>query len=161
MTTMTHRATVAAEGDRTIRVVREFSAPAALVFRAWTEPDLIRRWWHAKRGEVTHAEMDLRPGGHWRWAMSTPDGTEVAFHGEVLEVVPGERLVCTEAYEGMPEAQPSTNTLTLTEQDGATTLEIVIVHATAADRDGQLASGMEAGLQDALALLEDVAAAVG
>ena len=64
-----------------------------------TEPELVKRWWNAKRGEVTVAEIDLRVGGAWRYAMVTPDGREVAFHGEYREIVPNERIVSTEIFE--------------------------------------------------------------
>ena len=57
------------------------------MWRAWTEPALVRRWWHAKRGEVTVCEIDLRVGGKWRYVMVTPDGFEVGFHGEYREIV--------------------------------------------------------------------------
>src|SRR3990172_852471 len=69
--------------DRQILITREFAAPRHLVYQAWTTPELIKRWWHAKRGEVTVAEVDLRVGGMWRWVMVVTDGGfEVAFHGQ-------------------------------------------------------------------------------
>ena len=89
--------------DEQIVITREFDAPRHLVFRAWTTPELVRQWWHANRGEVTVCEIDLRVGGAWRYAMVTHDGFEVAFHGEYREVVPDERIVSTETYEGLPE----------------------------------------------------------
>src|SRR3954451_25220658 len=101
MTTVTSsgRAKLTLVGDTDIRVEREFDAPRHLVYRAVTEPELIKRWWNAKRGEVTVCEVDLRVGGQWRYVMQTPDGMEVAFHGTILELVPGERVVQTELYE--------------------------------------------------------------
>src|SRR5690349_15991175 len=95
-------AKVTLPSDTQILITREFSAPKHLVFRAWTTPELVRQWWHAKRGEVTVVDIDLRAGGHWRWVMVTPDGMEVGFHGEYREIVPDERLVSTEVYEGIP-----------------------------------------------------------
>jgi uncharacterized protein YndB with AHSA1/START domain len=149
-------ATVTLPADEQILITREFDAPKHLVYRAWTEPELVKRWWHANRGEVTVAEIDLRVGGMWRYVAITDDGFEVGFHGEFREIVPNERIVSTEVYEGMPDAG-SVNTLTLTEVDGRTRLEILVQHESKKHRDAQIASGMEAGMQDALDLLEQVA----
>ena len=85
---------------------REFAAPKHLVYRAYTEPDLIARWWSGERGEVTSVDVDLRVGGTWRYVMTANEGFEVAFHGEFREIVPNERLVNTEVYE-MPDDFPS------------------------------------------------------
>ncbi len=142
--------------DEQILITREFDASKDLVYEAWTTPELVKRWWNAKRGEVTVAAIDLRVGGSWRYAMTTDDGTEVAFHGEYREIVPNERIVSTEVYEGMPDAE-AVNTLTLTEADGRTTLTILVQHANKTHRDAHIDSGMEAGLQDALDLLEQAA----
>ena len=155
-------ATVTLPTEEQILITREFDAPRHLVFKAFTTPDLVKRWWHAKRGEVTVAEIDLRPGGRWRYLMITYDGFEVGFHGEYLEVVPNERIVSTEVYEGLPEGvseemAATINTATLTEDDGRTTLTILIQATSKESRDAIIASGMEAGLQDALDLLEDAA----
>jgi uncharacterized protein YndB with AHSA1/START domain len=144
--------------DTQVLITREFDAPRDLVWRAWTTPDLVRRWWSAKRGEATVAEIDLRVGGKWRYAMVADKGFEVGFHGEYREIVPNERLVSTEVYEGMPdaEAHAALNTLTLSEADGRTTLTILVEHKSKEDRDAHVDSGMEDGLQDAFDLLEGV-----
>ena len=108
-------------------------------------------------------EIDLRPGGKWRYAMdATQGGFEVAFHGTYREVVPNERLVYTEVYEGMPgpDEDAVVNTVTFTEVDGRTTVEIVVHCATKEIRDIIVSSGMEDGLQDALDLLEELAASM-
>ena len=91
--------------------------------------------------------------------MVTPDEFEVAFHGEYREIVPNERIVSTEVYEGAPdpEANAALNTLTLTEADGRTTATILVEHPTKEGRDAHVESGMEDGLQDAMDLLEQVA----
>jgi uncharacterized protein YndB with AHSA1/START domain len=150
-------ARVTLPSDTQILITREFAAPRHLVYRAWTTPELIKRWWHAKRGKMTVAEVDLRVGGRWRYVMIADGGLEVAFHGEYREIVPNERLVSTEVFELVPDAE-AVDTLTLTEQGGRTTLTILVQHQTKAHRDAHLESGMEAGLQDALDLLEQVAA---
>jgi uncharacterized protein YndB with AHSA1/START domain len=149
-------ATVTLPTDEQIQITRVFAAPKHLVYRAWTTPELVRRWWNANRGEVTLADIDLRVGGTWRYVMVTPDGFDVAFHGEFREIVPTERIVSTEVYEGMPEAE-ALNTVTFTEIDGRTTLTILVQHASKEHRDAHIESGMEAGMQDALDLLEQVA----
>jgi uncharacterized protein YndB with AHSA1/START domain len=143
--------------DDQILITREFDAPAELVYKAWTTPELVRRWWTAKRGEMTVCDIDLRVGGTWRYVMTTHEGDmEVGFHGEYRELVPNERIVSTEVYEGFPDAE-ALNTLTFTEADGRTTLEVLVHHQTQEHRDGHIESGMEDGLQDALDLLEEVA----
>jgi uncharacterized protein YndB with AHSA1/START domain len=149
-------ATVTLPTDEQILITREFDAPKHLVYEAWTTPELVKRWWTAKRGEATVAEIDLRVGGVWRYVMVTDDGFEVGFHGEYREIVPNERIVSTEVYEGMPEAE-ALNTVTFAEVDGRTTLAILVQHTSKERRDAHSNSGMEAGLQDAMDLLEQVA----
>jgi uncharacterized protein YndB with AHSA1/START domain len=155
-------ATVTLPTDEQILVTREFDAPKHLVFKAWTTPELVKRWWNAKRGEVTIAEIDLQVGGRWRYVMVTDDGTEVGFHGEFREIVPNERIVSTEVYEGLPEGVSEdegtvVNTVTFVEKDGRTALTLLMQAASKESRDAIIESGMEAGLQDALDLLEEVA----
>jgi uncharacterized protein YndB with AHSA1/START domain len=149
-------AVVTLPADDQIRITREFDAPKHLVYKAFTTPELVERWWHANRGEMKVAEIDLRVGGRWRYAMRTPDGFEVAFYGEYREIVPNERIVSTEVFEGMPEAE-AVNTMTLSESDGRTMLTILVQHQSKEHRDAHIESGMEAGLQDALDLLEETA----
>jgi uncharacterized protein YndB with AHSA1/START domain len=149
-------ATVTLPTDEQILITREFDAPKELVYKAFTTPELVKRWWNAKRGEVTVAEIDLRVGGTWRYVMVADGGFEVAFHGEYREIVPNERIVSTEVYEGMPDAE-AVNTATFTEVDGRTTLTILVQHTSKEHRDAHIESGMEAGMQDAFDLLEQVA----
>jgi uncharacterized protein YndB with AHSA1/START domain len=151
--------------DEQILITREFDAPKHLVYKAWTTPELVKRWWNAKRGEVTIAEIDLRVGGKWRWVMIADGGFEVGFHGEYLELVPDELIVTTEVYEGLPEGVSeeeggTVNTATFAEAEGRTTLTLLVQAANKTSRDAIIDSGMEAGLQDALDLLEDVASSL-
>ena len=148
--------------DEQILITREFDAPKHLVYKAWTTPELVRRWWHANRGEVTIAEIDLRVGGRWRSVMVTNDGFEVGFHGEYREIVRNERIVSTEVYEGLPEGvseeeAATVNTATFTEADGRTTVTILVQATSKVSRDAIIDSGMEGGLQDAMDLLQQVA----
>jgi uncharacterized protein YndB with AHSA1/START domain len=156
-------ATVTLPTDEQILITREFDAPRHLVYKAFTTPELVKRWWNAKRGEVTIAEIDLRVGGKWRYVMVTEDGFEVGFHGEYREIVPSELIVSTEVYEGAPPEAPeggTLNTATFAELDGRTTLTILVQAPNKVVRDAIIDSGMEAGMQDAMDLLEEVAAAL-
>jgi uncharacterized protein YndB with AHSA1/START domain len=158
-------ATVTLPTDEQILITREFDAPKHLVFKAWTTPELVRRWWHANRGEMKVAEIDLRVGGKWRYVAVTEDGFEVAFHGEYREIVPHERIVSTEVYEGAPQAEGveegTLNTLTLAEAEGRTTMTVLVQAPSKEIRDAIIESGMEAGMQDAMDLLEQVAVSLG
>jgi uncharacterized protein YndB with AHSA1/START domain len=149
-------ATVMLPMDEQILITREFDAPKELVYKAFTTPELVKRWWNAKRGEVTVAEIDLRVGGTWRYVIVADGGFEVGFHGEYREIVPNERIVSTEVYEGYPDEE-AVNTATFTEEDGRTTLTILVQHTSKEARDAHIESGMEAGMQDAFDLLEQVA----
>lgn len=157
------RARLTLPTDEQILIEREFDAPRHLVFKAWTTPDLVARWWHANRGEVRSVEIDLQVGGKWRYVMTACGGPEVGFHGEYLEIVPDERIVSTDFYEGVPEGvseedATTVNTMTLSEADGRTSLTLLIQAKSKATRDAIIESGMEDGLQDALELLERLAA---
>jgi uncharacterized protein YndB with AHSA1/START domain len=162
MEIMTHsgKATVTLPSDTEILIQREFDAPARLVWRSTTEPDLIKRWWSGKRGEVTSVEVDLRVGGTWRYVMQTPEGFEVAFHGTYREIVPNEKVISTELYEGAPgvtEDDATINTMTLVERDGKTTLTTLVRCRVKEIRDAIIESGMEGGMQEAFDALEEVA----
>jgi uncharacterized protein YndB with AHSA1/START domain len=156
MAATSRSATVTLPTDDQILITRDFDAPRELVFKAFTTPELIKRWWHANRGEMTIAEIDLRVGGKWRSLMVTDDGTEVGFHGEYREIVPNERVVSTEIYEGVPN-EGTVNTATFTDANGGTRVTILVQAPDKQTRDAIVESGMEDGLQDALDLLEQTA----
>ena len=149
-------ATVELPADDQILITREFDAPKHLVYRAWTTPELVKRWWSGQRGEVTSVEIDLRVGGRWRYVMVANEGFEVAFHGEYREVVPDERIVQTEVYEGMPDGE-AVDTVTFSEVDGRTTVTILVQHSCKEHRDAHIDSGMEGGMQEQMDLLEQLA----
>ena len=153
------KATVTLPSDQEILITREFDAPRHLVYKAWTTPELVKRWWSGHRGEVKSAEIDLRVGGRWRYVMVANGGFEVAFHGEYREIVPDERIVTTEVYElpDAPEGDGALNTVTFSEADGRTTLTLLVRTASRQERDAIMDSGMEVGLQEAMDLLEQVA----
>lgn len=145
--------------DTQILVTREFDAPRHLVWRVWTTPEHVKRWWSGKRGVVTLAEIDLRVGGRWRYVMTANGGFEVAFHGEYREIVPEERIVNTEVYEGIPDGDddPALITNVFTEHDGRTTLTMLTEVSSKAIRDLIVDSGMEGGMQEGLDALEQLA----
>jgi uncharacterized protein YndB with AHSA1/START domain len=152
-------ATVELPTDEQILITREFDAPRHLVFKAWTTPELVKRWWSGQRGAVTSAEIDLRVGGSWRYVMTSSEGFEFAFHGEYQEIVPDERLVSTEIYEipDQGDSPPTVNTATFTEADGRTRLEILVQCPSKELRDTIIDSGMEGGMQESMDALEQVA----
>jgi uncharacterized protein YndB with AHSA1/START domain len=154
-------ATVTLPADDQILITREFDAPKHLVYKAWTTPELVRRWWSGQRGQMTEAEIDLRVGGRWRYVMICDGDFEVAFHGEFREIVPDERIVTTEVYEGAPpEAgdQPTVNVITFIElDDGRTRLDMLTQCPSREVRDLIIDSGMETGMQEGMDLLEQIA----
>src|ERR1700686_188011 len=125
--TSSARAVVTLPTETQILITRQIDAPKHLVYRAWTTPELIKRWWGGDRGTVTIAEVDLRVGGTWRYVMTAHGGFEVAFHGEYREIVPNERIVSTEVFEPMPDAG-AVSTLNLTETDEGTTMHLLVQH---------------------------------
>ena len=163
-TTSSGKAAVTLPKDNQLLITREFDAPKHLVWKAWTTPELVKRWWSGQRGETISAEIDLRVGGRWRYVMlAGEERFEVAFHGEYREIIENERLVSTEVFEGIPDAEEhaSVNTLTLSESDGRTTMEILCEYRSEEDRDAVIASGMEGGMQESFDLLEEVAISLG
>jgi len=141
--------------DEQILITREFGAPRRLVYRAWTTPELVRRWWSGRRGAMTVADIDLRVGGSWRYVMVAEGGHEVAFHGEYRELVPDERIVTTEVFEGMP-GEVVLDVVTFREADGRTTLELLVECGSRAARDMIVQTGMEAGMQEQMDRLEEL-----
>jgi uncharacterized protein YndB with AHSA1/START domain len=154
--TSSGKATVTLPTDEQILITREFDAPKQLVYEAWTTPELVKRWWSGKRGSMTLAEIDLRVGGMWRYVMIANGGFEVAFHGEFREIVPNERIITTEVFEGFPDGE-AVDTVRFAEADGRTTLTMLVQHASKEHRDAHVNSGMEGGMQESMDALEEVA----
>ena len=137
------RLTVTARGDREIVMTRVFDAPRHLVFDAWTKPELLARWFGPRGWTVPVCEIDLRPGGAFRYVLRGPDGSEVVMRGVYREVVPPERLVTTEGFDGFSEVgwRPEDETVTtmvLTEQDGKTTWTATVLYPSKEVRDAAL-----------------------
>jgi uncharacterized protein YndB with AHSA1/START domain len=136
--------TVTTPSDREIVMTRVFDAPRELVFKAYTDSTLIPQWWGPRGFTTTVDQMDVRPGGVWRFVQRGPDGSEYAFNGVYREIAPPQRIVSTFEFEGMP-GHVSVETLTLEEHTGKTKVTSTSLFQTVEDRDGMLQSGMEAG----------------
>ena len=148
-------AKVTLPSDTEILITREFNAPKHLVYKAWTTPELVEKYWAGRRGRMISVEIDLRVGGKWRYVMEG-GGSEIAFNGEFREIVENERLVNTEVYEAMPDSGVL-NIVTFTEQDGRTMLHLLTQCPDRTIRDGIIESGMEGGMQEQMDLLEELA----
>jgi uncharacterized protein YndB with AHSA1/START domain len=160
-TTNNGSATVTLPSETQILITREFDAARHLVFRVWTKPELVQKWWAGEHGTTTTVDMDFRVGGTWRYVLISNNGDEVAFHGEYREIVPDQRVVWTEHFEGpWPEGEPVVNTLTLTEHAGRTTLELLSDCPDQQVRDMIVDSGMEAGMQEQMVIIGQLAAAL-
>lgn len=153
MATNSGKTKVTLPTNEQISITREFNAPKQLVYRAWTTPELVRRWWSGQRGEMSVVEIDLRVGGKWRYVLVATGGFDVAFHGTYREIVTNERIVTTEIFE-MPDTPEPTdeqaplNIITFTESNGRTSLSLIVQCPTQELRDIIMSSGMEAGLQE-------------
>jgi len=144
--------------DRELIITRDFDAPRALVFEAISKPEHVKRWYGLRHLELPVCEIDLRPGGKWRYVMRDPkDGAEHAFSGEYREIVPPEKIVSTERYEAIPNSDYVV-TVTLTERDGKTTLTSHCVYQTKEHRDGHVMSGMERGVNENYTRLDELLA---
>ncbi len=158
MTTATtsNRATVTTSSDREIRIERIFNAPRERVWRAMTDPALVAQWWG--RGNKLVIERDeVERGGHWRYVEHSAQGVH-GFEGRYREVVPGERVVRTFEWDGMP-GHVCVETITLEDLgNGKTKLVNVTLFHTTEERDGMLGSGMERGMNETYARLDELLA---
>jgi len=157
----TEKAQVTLPSEREVKVVRSFKAPRALVYRAHTEPELVRRWLLGPPGwSMPVCEMDVRVGGQYRWRWrSEENGSEFGFSGTFREVQPPSRLVHTEAYDPgtVGDAYPGKEaivTVTFTESDGVTTLTSLIDFGSKEARDAAVATGMTDGMEQSYQLLD-------
>ena len=147
---------VVAEPGKTSFVTRRLlDAPRALVFDVWTRPEHMKRWLGPRSLTMVLCEVDLRVGGRYRYDHRAPDGQEYGFHGEYREIVRPERIVSTFVFELMPENE-ALETLLLEERDGKTLVTTTTVHKTVEARDGHLASGMEAGMTEGYARIDEL-----
>ena len=143
--------------DTEILVTRELAAPRALVYDAHTKPEMVKRWLHGPDDwSMPECEIDLRVGGRYRYLWRQNDGAiEFAASGKFLEIVPGEKLVSTEAFEGpMNMGGEAVNTLTLAERNGKTLVTLLMRYPTKAIRDAAIETGMNDGIEMGYARLE-------
>jgi uncharacterized protein YndB with AHSA1/START domain len=154
MTMSKHALSLTLPSDREIVMTRTFDAPRELVFKAFTDPLLIPKWWGPRAATTTVDKMDLRPGGAWRFVLSGPDG-DSAFRGQYREVVPPARLVYTLEWESLP-GHWLVETVTLEDVEGGTHVTDQLVFDSQDDRDGMLHSGMQSGASESMDQLEEL-----
>ena len=149
---------VTTPSDREIRLTRLFNAPRHLVFEVMTRPEHVTQWWGVIGDgySVPVCEIDLRPGGAWRWTNRTPKGQLVTFYGVYREIAPPDRLVFTEIFEPFPDAE-SVVTATLTDENGKTRLNATSKYPSKQIRDMVLSTGMEKGAATSYDRLDEVA----
>jgi uncharacterized protein (TIGR03086 family) len=140
--------------DTEIVMTRSFTAPRDQVFAALTEPDLLKRWIGARGWELIECDSDLRVGGSWRQVSRGPQGERMVMFGEFVEIVPPERLVTTEVFEG--SEHESLVTTTLHEAEGATTLTMTVRYPSPEVRDAMLRTNMARGAGESFDRLDDV-----
>ena len=161
MATTVDKAQVALPSEREVKVVRSFKAPRALVYRAWTEPELLRRWMLGPPGwSMPVCEMDVRVGGRYRWRWRSEDNaSEFGFTGTFREVQPASKIVHTEAYDpgtigGGHPGEDAIVTVTFTEAGGVTTVTTLIDFGSKEARDAAMATGMTDGMEQSYQLLD-------
>jgi uncharacterized protein YndB with AHSA1/START domain len=148
---------IAEPGKTSFTTTRVVDAPRALVFEAFTKCEHLKRWMGPRSLTMVSCDSDLRPGGRYRFVFRAPDGNEVGFSGEFREVVRPERIVRTFVFEPIPDAA-ALETLELVESDGKTTIKTTTLHKTVENRDGHVGSGMEAGMTEGYARLDELLA---
>ncbi|WP_224271080.1 SRPBCC family protein [Haloprofundus salinisoli] len=147
-TEMGTETTLTVEPDsQTIEIARTFEASRQRVFEVYTDPELIPEWWGPRNYSTSVDEMDVRPGGIWRFLNYDGDGNEYGFHGVYHDIVEPERIVQTFEFEGTP-GRVQLETATFDEQDGKTRLTAQSVFQSIEDRDAMLESGMEDGARE-------------
>jgi len=150
---------VTTPGDREITLTRAFYAPRHLVFDAWTQPELLKRWLGVFGGwSFTVCEVDLTVGGGFRFVWRGPDGAEMGMRGVYREIVPPERIVNTEAFDDPWYPGEAVGTLTLVEQGGTTTATNTVRYASKEARDAVLKSDMAEGVAASYDKLDELLA---
>jgi uncharacterized protein YndB with AHSA1/START domain len=159
MTTMTlGKLKMTTPGEREIRIEREFDAARELVWQAWTQPELVRRWLLGPDGwDMPVCEMDVRVGGSYRWVWrKASTGAEMAMGGTYREVVRPERLVTTEKFDDPWYPGECVATTSFTERAGRTTVVTTMLLDTQEIRDGVLKSGMERGMERSYERIDEI-----
>lgn len=146
---------VAEPGKQETILTREFDAPRERVFRAFTDPELVGRWWGLRNTTTIIDQIEVRPGGRWRFLERDDEGNEYAFRGVYHDVVAPERIVQTFEFEGMP-GHVLLETMTFEDVGGRTKLVAQSIFQSVEDRDGMVASGMEYGAEEGYQQLEEL-----
>jgi len=141
--------------DREIVSERVFDAPRELVFKTYTDPELVAEWWGLRSTTTIVDKMEVRAGGGWRFVQRNEDGTETAFRGTYREVTPPERIVQTFEWEGMP-GHVLVETVTFEDLGERTKMVNTSLFHTTEERDGMLEAGMESGMNESLQLLDEL-----
>jgi uncharacterized protein YndB with AHSA1/START domain len=147
----------AAPGVPQIVITREFDAPRELLFRAYTDPELLVQWLGPRDLTMTIDHMDLRDGGTWRFTHRDAGGTEYGFRGVFHGTPSVDGIVRTVEFEGMP-GHVSLETATFEEREGKTVVRSNAVYQSVEDRDGMVESGMESGVNDGYDRLDELLA---
>jgi len=155
-----NRTTVERQSDRELVVTRTFNGPARIIFDAWTNPELLKRWWAPKSLGVTlfSCDADVREGGRYRFVFGRDPKQAMAFSGTYREVTLFSRLVWTQLFEQMTSAGEAIVTATLEETDGKTRMVVHQLYASKESLDGAIASGMEKGMRETYEQLETLVA---
>ena len=140
--------------DLTIALRRDFDAPRELVFEAYTKPALLKRWYGPPGWSLVVCEIDFRVGGRWRFEMEKDSGAKMGFGGVYQEIVRPERIVSSEEFDDPWYQGDATSTVTFVERSGKTTLTMTIVYDSKEVRDAVLASGMDTGVAQSYARLD-------
>jgi uncharacterized protein YndB with AHSA1/START domain len=146
---------IAEPGKTSFSTRRVVDAPRALVFDAFTKCEHLKRWMGPGSLTMVSCQSDLRPGGRYRLVFRGPDGADIGFSGEFREIVPPERIVRTFVFEPLPDKE-ALETLTLEERDGKTTITTHTLHKTVEDRDGHVTSGVDKGMTEGYARLDEL-----
>jgi uncharacterized protein YndB with AHSA1/START domain len=148
---------VSTPSDRELRFTRAFKAPRALVYETFTKPELLARWMIGPDGwSMSVCEVDLRPGGRFRYVWTKPGGREMGMGGTFVEVTPPSRIVHVEVFDQDWTGGETRVTTELTEADGVTTMTMTVAYSSMAARDGALSSGMTTGMEMSYARLDDL-----
>lgn len=149
---------IEARGETELVMTRSFNAPQRLVFEAWTTPELLKRWFGPRRWQLTECEIDLQPGGRWRYVMHSDSGEVMGMGGTFQEIEPPSRLVSTEEFDDAWYEGKAVTTTEFVEAGGRTTVITTVRYDSREVRDAVLASPMESGVAEGFDRLEELLA---
>jgi uncharacterized protein YndB with AHSA1/START domain len=153
---MAHKVSVTPKGDREIVIKRTFDAPRPLVFDAMSKAEMMKQWFHGPPGwTLVTCDIDLRPGGKYRWVWRNDAGHDMGMGGEYLEVVRPERIVSTEKFDQSWYPGGAVGTLVLTEEKGSTTMMLTMLYESNEAREAVMRSPMQTGLDAGYSRLDE------